>query len=76
MTQVERDAQIIRSLGGPSKVAAELGLGKFGVQQVCNWMHRGIPAHIRVQRPELFMPELAERFGCKFPKPAEQGQEA
>ena len=54
------DAELIRLLGGPTKVACLLSLPKFGgAQRVQNWMARGIPAAVKVQRPDLFMPELA-----------------
>ncbi len=54
------DADLIRQLGGPTKVASLLSLPKFGgAQRVQNWMARGIPAAIKVQHPNLFMPELA-----------------
>ena len=68
MSTLERDREIIQALGGPRKVAERLGmLQPFGQQKVTNWLVRGIPAHIKVAHPELFMPELAERFGCQFP---------
>lgn len=69
MTTLERDRQIITSLGGPRKVADLMGFTGFAQQKVTNWMVRGIPAHVKVARPDLFMPELAERYGCKFPAP-------
>lgn len=54
------DADLIRKLGGPTKVASLLGLPKFGgAQRIQNWMARGIPSAIKVKRPDLFMPELA-----------------
>jgi hypothetical protein len=54
------DAELIRQLGGPTKVACLLSLPKFGgAQRVQNWTVRGIPAAVKVQRPDLFMPELA-----------------
>lgn len=54
------DADLIRKLGGPTKVANLLALPKFGgAQRVQNWMARGIPSAIKVKRPDLFMPELA-----------------
>ena len=50
------DAELIANLGGPTKVAEMLGLPKFGgAQRVQNWLYRGIPSAIKVQRPELFM---------------------
>jgi hypothetical protein len=50
------DADRIKSLGGPAKVAELLGLDKRagGVQRVCNWMTRGIPAAVKLNHPELF----------------------
>jgi len=60
MTALDKDIQIITGLGGPSKVAELLNLPKKGGQQrVQNWLSRGIPAAIKVERPDLFMPELA-----------------
>ncbi len=59
MKATQRDIQIITNLGGPSKVAELLNLPKKGGQQrVQNWLARGIPAQIKVERPDLFMPEL------------------
>ena len=50
------DADIIRQLGGPTKVAQLLGYGKKGGQQrVQHWLTRGIPSHVKVTRPDLFM---------------------
>jgi len=59
MKALEKDIQIITALGGPSKVAELLGLPKNGGQQrVQNWLTRGIPSAMKVDRPDLFMPEL------------------
>lgn len=51
------DAELIKSLGGPSKLAETLGFDKAagGAQRVQNWMTRGIPAAVKVQRPDLFL---------------------
>ncbi len=55
----------------------DLCLVHIGQQKVTNWLQRGIPAHVKVAHPELFMPELAERFGCQFPgTPAAAGKAA
>jgi hypothetical protein len=55
----EPDASLIRQLGGPSKLAATLGLVQPGsVQRVSNWQFRGIPANVKVDRPDLFLPHL------------------
>lgn len=54
------DADIINALGGPTKVARLLRLKPTGgTQRVQNWMTRGIPSHVKVAYPQLFMPELA-----------------
>lgn len=73
MNALQEDIQIITALGGPSKVAELLSLPKKGGQQrVQNWLARGIPARMKVKRPDLFMPELA---GHKpNPPPALAGQ--
>ena len=55
-----QDAELISRLGGPSKVAEMLGIDKKGgAQRVQNWLTRGIPDHMKVKYPNLFMPELA-----------------
>ncbi len=65
MNALQKDIQIITALGGPSKVAELLHLPKKGGQQrVQNWLARGIPAHVKVERPDLFMPELARPAGA------------
>ncbi len=43
------DAELIRSLGGPSAVARLLGFSKSGPQRVQNWLTRGIPARIKLE---------------------------
>lgn len=60
------DADVIESLGGPTKVAELLGLlSKPGaVQRVWNWTRRGIPPSVRLEHQDLFAvrkPELAEQ---------------
>lgn len=56
---VMNDKQLIEHLGGPAKVAELLGVDKNGgVQRVFNWLSRGIPARVKVDRPDLFMPHL------------------
>ncbi|MGC4396018.1 hypothetical protein [Hydrogenophaga sp. T2] len=51
------DAELIKSLGGPTKLAELLGYDKAsgGVQRVQNWTTRGIPAAVKLQRPDLFI---------------------
>jgi hypothetical protein len=52
------DKDLIRELGGPTKVAEllELDKEKGGVQRVANWMSRGIPAKVKLAYPNLFLP--------------------
>lgn len=55
----EPDASLIRELGGPAKLASTLGLTQpGGVQRVSNWQFRGIPAQVKLERPDLFLPHL------------------
>lgn len=55
------DRKLIEDLGGPSKVAELLNFPKQGgPQRVQNWLTRGIPAKVKVDHPELFMPEKAK----------------
>lgn len=50
------DKELIQSLGGPSALARELGYEMpDGARRVHNWIRRGIPAHVKVDRPDLFM---------------------
>ncbi len=59
MSQIS-DKELISQLGGPTKIVELLGWPKYGgVQRVQNWTVRGIPSHIKVQFPAIFMPELA-----------------
>lgn len=54
--RIARDKALIDELGGPAKLAGKLGYDKDGgVQRVQNWMTRGIPAAVKVDRPDLFM---------------------
>ena len=60
------DRQLIDDLGGPARVAELLGYRKNGgVQRVHNWRTRGIPAAVKVERPDLFMPHLFKRRPSK-----------
>ena len=60
------DRTRIERLGGPAKVAELLGYDKaIGTQRVHNWLSRGIPAKVKLERPDLFVRELKVR------KPAE-----
>lgn len=60
MNSIEKDADLIKRLGGPSRVAEILCIDKRGgAQRVQNWIARGIPSHVKVKHPRIFMPELA-----------------
>lgn len=53
------DKQLIDALGGPTRVAELLNYDKpGGVQRVANWLKRGIPASVKLDRPDLFLPHL------------------
>lgn len=53
------DRELIEELGGPARVAELLGYDKDGgVQRVCNWLTRGIPAAVKLERPDLFLRHL------------------
>ena len=55
------DSRLIADLGGPTKVAELLGYDKArgGVQRVQNWLTRGIPAAVKISRPDLFLNSAA-----------------
>lgn len=60
-TQVEKDAELIESLGGPAKVADLLGYrDESGTQRVWNWTKRGIPSQVKIDNPEIFLPHLLQ----------------
>ncbi len=47
--------QVISKLGGSAEVARLLGYPRhIGTQRVNNWKKRGIPAKVRLERPDLF----------------------
>jgi hypothetical protein len=53
---IEHDKALIERLGGPAKVAELLGYEKDGgTQRVHNWTSRGIPAKVKLERPDLFL---------------------
>jgi len=62
-----KDATLINALGGPAKVAELLHYDKAkgGVQRVHNWRTRGIPSHVKVARPDLFMVDALKRAGTQ-----------
>jgi hypothetical protein len=50
------DSDLIEKLGGPAKVCDLLKIPKHGgIQRVQNWKVRGIPARVKLQRPDLFL---------------------
>lgn len=70
------DAELINHLGGPAKVAELLNFDKEkgGVQRVNNWVTRGIPAHVKVEFPSLFIPGFGNGATPQpSPQPAGQG---
>lgn len=63
---MHQDYERIKVLGGAAKVAELLGFDKArgGVQRVHNWRERGIPAAVKVARPDLFMVGLERMPGA------------
>jgi hypothetical protein len=60
------DKELIRALGGPTRVAELLGFDSGGPQRVSNWSARGIPARVKLSRPDIFLTPLnqvLERYG-------------
>lgn len=55
------DSDLIEKLGGPSRLAEQLGYSKAGgVQRVQNWKARGIPPRVKLERPDLFLADRGE----------------
>lgn len=53
------DADIIKTHGGPAQLARLLGYDMpHGVQRVQNWLSRGIPAKVKLDRPDIFLAHL------------------
>lgn len=58
-TSPHPDWALIVALGGPLKVAELLDYEKDGgVQRVQNWKFRGIPSAVKLERPDLFLPNM------------------
>lgn len=54
MNQNITDRDIIATLGGPVKMAIQLGYElPAGQWRVNNWVQRGIPSRVKVARPDL-----------------------
>lgn len=51
------DKTLIKTLGGPAKVARLLGynLRAGGIQRVQNWLTRGIPPAVKIQHQDIFL---------------------
>lgn len=65
------DSELIDELGGPTKLARVLGYGSGGPQRVSNWKSRGIPAEVKLERPDLFLRHLqADKPGAGATEPA------
>jgi len=61
-TQVEKDAELIESLGGPASVAKLLDYSdESGTQRVFNWTKRGIPPKVKLDHPDIFLADLSHR---------------
>lgn len=72
-THIDADRELIDRLGGPTKVAVLLKLQKAGgVQRVQNWRVRGIPALVKIQHPEIFLPHLKKAGKAKVDAEAAQ----
>lgn len=55
--QIKDDAALIDALGGAAKLAHLLGFApEVGTQRVHNWKKRGIPARVKLDHPEIFVP--------------------
>lgn len=53
---MHHDSELIRQLGGPSKVAELLNFPKQGgAQRVQNWMTRGIPSKVKLEHQDIFL---------------------
>lgn len=58
---MKTDGEIIEGLGGAAKVADMLGYDKSnGTQRVHNWIARGIPPKVKLERPDLFLNKQIE----------------
>ena len=59
--RIHPDSKIIDRLGGPTKLANRLNYEKGGAQRVQNWRVRGIPPQVKIDHPDLFLMDLADR---------------
>lgn len=65
-TKEHPDWHLITALGGAQKVAEMMGYAKDGgVQRVQNWKARGIPPAVKLERPDLFLPDMRKKSAPK-----------
>lgn len=58
-TDAHKDWDLVLKLGGPTKTAAALGWTAPGSsQRVSNWKRRGVPSEVKLERPDLFQPNV------------------
>jgi hypothetical protein len=63
--EIQRDRELITSLGGVTKLTERLGYEKAGgLQRVQNWTVRGIPDRVKLQYPHIFL-QPAKKNGKK-----------
>ena len=66
------DKELIQQLGGASALARTLGYQlPDGARRVHNWTKRGIPSHVKVERPDLFMQNRATPSANRLPSAIE-----
>lgn len=57
--QIANDVELIKELGGATKVARLLGWDDArDVTRVQNWLKRGIPPNIKLEYPKIFLKNL------------------
>lgn len=75
-SMIDDDKKQITTLGGPTKVAALLGYDKHGgVQRVQNWMTRGIPSKVKLDRPDIFSQASPRCASDSDPAPGHAGRQ-
>jgi hypothetical protein len=64
--EIQRDRELIDSLGGVPTLTKRLGYEKAGgIQRVQNWTVRGIPDRVKLQHPEIFLQSAKKNGGKK-----------
>lgn len=74
MSPMHPDSELIKRLGGVAEVARKMGYGAGGIQRVHNWLHRGIPPRVKLERSDLFL-KPAPKPRKSAEAPAYQGPE-